>query len=123
MQFYDCQPFVVAGNEMCILSGSGFFDLLEPLKQIMADCCIKIKTDLGTNSSLFYPTHWGKGFTDAMLSNNIKQISNIASVSIYVEQAIGHIEISASPICNNCPNLQYLPRFVIILPQFVIILS
>ena len=105
MQFYDCHPFVVAGNEMCILSGSGFFDLLEPLNQIMADCGIKIKTDLGTNSSLFYPTHRGKGFTDAMLSNNIKQISNIASVSIYVEQAIGRIEISAAPICNNCPNL------------------
>ena len=74
-----------------IVRDSGFLGILEPFDQVMADRGFKIKTNLAMKQcSLAIPPSAAK--RTQMLSNDVKETSNIANVRIYVEQAIGRLK-------------------------------
>ena len=78
-------------SDIHIVRDSGFLGILEPFDQVMADRGFKIKTDLTMKQcSLAIPPSAAKG--TQMLSNDVKETSNIANVRIYVEQAIGRLK-------------------------------
>ena len=70
---------------------SGFLGILEAFDHIMTDRGFKIKTDLAMKQySQAIPPNTAKGAQ--MLSNDVKETSNIANVCIYVEQAIERLK-------------------------------
>ena len=72
-------------SDIHIVRESDFLGILEPFDQVMADRDFKIKTDLAMKQySLAIPPSAAKG--TQMLSNDVKETSNIANVCIYVEQ-------------------------------------
>ena len=74
-----------------IVRDIGFLGILEPFDQVMAERGFKIKTDLAMKQcSLAIPPSAAKGAQ--ILSNDVKETSNIANVRIYVEQAIGRLK-------------------------------
>ena len=78
-------------SDIHIVRDSGFLGILEPFDQVMADRGFKIKTDLAMKQcSLAIPPSAAKG--TQMLSNDVKETSNIANVCIYVERAIGRLK-------------------------------
>ena len=69
-------------------ASSGFLGILEPFDQVMASRGFKIKTDLAMKQcSLPIPLSAAKGAH--MLSNDVKEPSNITNARIYFEQEIG----------------------------------
>ena len=78
-------------SDIHILRDIGFLGILEPFDQVMADRGFKIKTDLAMKQcSLAIPPSAAKGAH--ILSNDVKETSNIANVRIYVKQAIGRLK-------------------------------
>ena len=70
-------------SDIHIVRDSGFLGILEPFDQVMADRGFKIKTDLAMKQcSLAIPPSVVKGIQ--MLSNDVKETSNIANIRIYV---------------------------------------
>ena len=78
-------------SDIHIVRYSGFLGILEPFGQVMADRGFKIETDLAMKQcSLAIPPRAAKGAQ--MLSNDVKETSNMPNVCIYVERAIGRLE-------------------------------
>ena len=78
-------------SDIHIVRDSGFLGILEPFDPVMADRGFKIKTELAMKQcNLAIPPSAAEGAQ--MLSNDVKETSNIANVRIYVEQAIGRLK-------------------------------
>ena len=104
-------------SDIHIVRDSGFLGILEPFDPVMADRGFKIKTELAMKQcNLAIPPSAAEGAQ--MLSNDVKETSNIANVRIYVEQAIGterfsNIETPAAFItfANNTVCLCCIDKF------------
>ena len=78
-------------SDIHILNDSSFLGILEPFDQVMAGRGFKIKTELVKKQcTLAIPPSAAIGAQ--MLSNDVKETSNIANVRIYIEQAIGRLK-------------------------------
>ena len=78
-------------SDIHIVRDSGSLGILEPFDPVVADRGFKIKTELAMKQcNLAIPPSATE--EAQMLSNDVKETSNIANVRIYVEQAIGRLK-------------------------------
>ena len=78
-------------SDIHIVRYRGFLGILEAFDQVMTDRGFKIKTDIAMKQySRATAPSAAKGAQ--MLSNDVKETSNIANVCIYVERAIGRLK-------------------------------
>ena len=83
--------YVGRASDKYIVRDSGFYDILEPYDQIMADRGFKIKADLLLKRCyLAIPPSAAKG--TQLSKKDVQETSRIANVRIYVEQAIKRIK-------------------------------
>ena len=110
---FTSQCYGGRASDKYIVRDSGFYSMLEPYDQVMADRGFKIKNDLASyQATLSIPPSCKS--TRQLSWEDVRATSRIANVRIYVEKAIARVkwyrilstemEIPRLPLCDDIVN-------------------